>query len=485
MEVRMSIQVLTLEQVCKERAHRPVSLDQEMRDGWLFSTSPTDPTTTAKFHEVLRHLTTTLTLSLPLDQVLSALSNLTMQAMNVDLCVVLLRSQVYNEFRLYAWSPDLSEKGVNVEPVPVDRETLEHLRGASLRGQLPQLSCQQLEALNPLKNVQFETLLPVPLCLGSECLGLLNCYSSTIAHYGAEDELMLTTIATQAALAIKHLQGSDEDALAQKRLLKTLINDLCAGAPDGEEALRRRARIPGFDLSKPHAVTLLELSEDATLQERDTLHSKEERLLIYNAVVREIRQQLEGRYPGSLIDERDNQLICLLNLDKNPAFDQLRVCLDELEQRVRNEHHILLAAGIGSLCHAVGDYQRSYAEAREALEVGQCLYQDGGCAHFNELGAYRYIYKFAQTDTLHDQYQKQIDLIVEYDRRKRTNLLETLEIYLECGGNVAKTSGQLDVHRNTLLQRLERLQKLCDLDLEQCQHRLPLLIALKVYRLRT
>jgi DNA-binding PucR family transcriptional regulator len=86
---------------------------------------------------------------------------------------------------------------------------------------------------------------------------------------------------------------------------------------------------------------------------------------------------------------------------------------------------------------------------------------------------------------LHDQYQKQIDLIVDYERRKRTNLLETLEIYLECGGNVAKTSGQLDVHRNTLLQRIERLQKLCELDLEQCQHRLPLLIALKVYRLRT
>ncbi len=479
----MSIQVFTLEQVCKERAPGPVPLDQETRGDQLFSTSPTG--STAKFHEVLRHLMTTLTLSLPLDQVLSALSAMTMQALNIDLCIVLLRNQVHNEFRLYAWSLDLSEKGVNVQPVHIDAETLERLRIASLHGRLPQLSFRQLEMVNPLKNVQFETLQPVPLCQGNECIGLLNCYSSKITHYSDEDGLMLTTIATQAALAIKHLQGADEDALAQKRLVKTLVNDLCAGALDGEDALRRRARIAGFDLSKPHAITLLELSEDAILQERNALLSKEERLALYNAVIRQIRQHLEGRHPGSLIDERDNQLVCLLNLDKNPSFDQLHACLDGLEQQVRSEYHILLAAGIGNICHVVGDYQRSYAEAREALEVGQCLHQESGCTHFNELGAYRYIYRFAQTDTLHDHYQKQIDLIVEYDRRKRTNLLETLEIYLECGGNVAKTSSQLEVHRNTLLQRLERLQKLCSLDLELCQHRLPLLIALKVHRLRT
>ncbi len=88
-------------------------------------------------------------------------------------------------------------------------------------------------------------------------------------------------------------------------------------------------------------------------------------------------------------------------------------------------------------------------------------------------------------NTIHDQYQYQIDLIVDYDRHKKTNLLDTLETYLEFGGNVTKTSSHLDVHRNTLLQRLERLQKLCKLALEKCQHRLPLLVALKIHKLRT
>ncbi|MBO0794389.1 MAG: helix-turn-helix domain-containing protein, partial [Ktedonobacteraceae bacterium] len=97
----------------------------------------------------------------------------------------------------------------------------------------------------------------------------------------------------------------------------------------------------------------------------------------------------------------------------------------------------------------------------------------------------RYLYRFAHEDTLSDQYQEQVAAIVAYDQRKKTNLLDTLEMYLDCGGNVTRTSTQLQVHRNTLLQRMERLHKLCNLDLEQVQHRFPLLAAIKIHRLRT
>lgn len=103
---------------------------------------------------------------------------------------------------------------------------------------------------------------------------------------------------------------------------------------------------------------------------------------------------------------------------------------------------------------------------------------------FNALGVYRYIYKFASTDTLHDEYQRQISAIAEYDQRKNTHLFETLEAYLECGGNTPKAYNQLNIHRNTMLQRMERLQALCTIDLEEHEHRLPLLVALKVYKLR-
>ena len=56
--------------------------------------------------------------------------------------------------------------------------------------------------------------------------------------------------------------------------------------------------------------------------------------------------------------------------------------------------------------------------------------------------------------------------------------------YLSCGGNIARTAEQLYVHRNTLVQRLDKLQELVGLDPHDSTHWLPLHIALGLWRLR-
>ncbi|TMC20597.1 MAG: histidine kinase, partial [Chloroflexi bacterium] len=134
---------------------------------------------------------------------------------------------------------------------------------------------------------------------------------------------------------------------------------------------------------------------------------------------------------------------------------------------------------------SISDYRRGFAEASEALQMGQNLHREGGVTHFNDLGVYRYLYKIARMDDLRDMYQDQVGRIANYDRRKGTDLLDTLETYLECAGNLTKTSGQLFVHRNTLIQRLERLQSLCDIDLQERSNWLTLQVAIKVYKLRS
>ena len=68
--------------------------------------------------------------------------------------------------------------------------------------------------------------------------------------------------------------------------------------------------------------------------------------------------------------------------------------------------------------------------------------------------------------------------------RKRTTLLHTLETYLSCGGNIARAAEQLYVHRNTLVQRLDKLRELLGLDPHDSTHWLPLHIALGLWRLR-
>ncbi len=441
-------------------------------------------------------LSQTISSGLYLDEMLRSLATLTVQIMEADLCVIMLLDQSKGHLTVRASSPHFNDRVLNFQSIDVDRNVWEKLRelgeasqhANSVREQLPEMNAHSLERLNPLKDSHYKTLLSVPLISGSEHLGLINCYFSKTHRYTSEDSTLLGTIANQVALAIKnsHLV----DMLAQKNLVKGFFDDLMNSTYDLEDSLRQRANFLGCDLSRPHAVAMIEIShmdevaDEGRRQQEIPMPNDDDRLAAHKRISNQIRRRIQDSYPGSLVYEHENLLTCIICLSKDPSGGRLKTWLHDLSRQVRTEHHVDLAISIGNSCHSIADYRRGFAEAREALQMGQELNQDGGITHFNDLGVYRYLYKIAHMDDLRDIYQDQVARIANYDQRKGTDLLTTLETYLECAGNLTKTSSRLFVHRNTLIQRLERLQSLCDIDLQERSNWLTLQVAIKVYKLR-
>ena len=443
----------------------------------------------------------TISSGLYLDEMLRSLATLTLQIIEADLCVIMLMDQAKGRLIVRASSPNLNDRALSLQPIDVDRNVWEQLRDFNTRGQLPELSAHALERLNPLKDSQFKTLLSAPLIAGTEHLGLINCYFSKTRRNTTEDQTLLSTIANQISLAIKnsHLV----DMLAQKNLVKGFFDDLMYGAYDSEDSLRQRANFIGCDLTKPHIIAMIEVAHldesDTSENERpgvfaesssrplsDTLlQTEEDRLMIHKRMSGQIRRRIQDNYPGSVIYERENLLTCIICLSKDPTAARLKTWLRDLSRQMRTENGVRLSIGIGNQCQSISDYRRGFAEANEALQMGQNLNQDGGVTHFNDLGVYRYLYKIARMDDLRDMYQDQVARIANYDKRKGTDLLDTMETYLECAGNLTKASNRLFVHRNTLIQRLERLQSLCDIDLQERSNWLTLQVAIKVFKLRS
>src|SRR5579864_1655363 len=442
----------------------------------------------------------TISSGLYLDEMLRSLATLTVQIIEADLCVIMLMDQAKGRLTVRASSPNLNDRALSFQPIDVDRQVWEKLRDFSSRGQLSEMSAHALERLNPLKESQYKTLLSAPLIDGTEHLGLINCYSIKTRRYASEDQTLLSTIANQIAMAIKnsHLV----DMLAQKNLIKGFFDDLMYGTYDSEDSLRQRANFIGCDLTKSHTVAMIEIAhldesdddEDGRPRASSTstrplaetlLQTEEDRLMIHKRISAQIRRRIQDNYPGSVLYERENLLTCIICLSKDPAAARLKTWLRDLARQMRAEHSVRLSIGIGNQCQNIGDYRRGFAEANEALQMGQSLNRDGGVTHFNDLGVYRYLYKIARMDDLRDMYQDQVARIANYDRRKGTDLLDTLETYLECAGNLTKTSNRLFVHRNTLIQRLERLQSLCDIDLQERSNWLTLQVAIKVFKLRS
>jgi DNA-binding PucR family transcriptional regulator len=85
-----------------------------------------------------------------------------------------------------------------------------------------------------------------------------------------------------------------------------------------------------------------------------------------------------------------------------------------------------------------------------------------------------------------DPYLEKIAALVRHDQSyKRSELLKTLDIFLEHDGSIKDTSESLHVHRNTIIQRLKRIEELCAVDLSQYSTRFVLQSAIMVYQLRT
>ena len=151
----------------------------------------------------------------------------------------------------------------------------------------------------------------------------------------------------------------------------------------------------------------------------------------------------------------NNMLYGIVPLERDDIPDGLRSWLGDLARQVELEQYMHMFTGISSVCNDIGDFRRGFAEAEEALQVGQHLDLQMRSAYFNELGLYRYLYAFACSNNLRDPYLDQIDTIARYDRgRKRSELLDTLELYLEHGCNIKDTAELLAVHRNTIALRL-------------------------------
>ena len=64
-----------------------------------------------------------------------------------------------------------------------------------------------------------------------------------------------------------------------------------------------------------------------------------------------------------------------------------------------------------------------------------------------------------------------------YDRKNKTELLDTLRVYLESGSNAAEAAKKLFIHRNTLYQRMKKIEEIIQVDLKDTRIRLFILMS--------
>ena len=71
-----------------------------------------------------------------------------------------------------------------------------------------------------------------------------------------------------------------------------------------------------------------------------------------------------------------------------------------------------------------------------------------------------------------------VEPLVEHDRERRSDLVQTLKVYFDTGANASEAADRLFLHRNSMLYRLSRVEKLTGLNLKDPRARLALQLGL-------
>lgn len=192
----------------------------------------------------------------------------------------------------------------------------------------------------------------------------------------------------------------------------------------------------------------------------------------------EMLKNLFSPQSGDFVTAVDEQnLIVIKQLEENEGYEQLEAVSGMILDMMNTEVMVNGKIAYGTIVTELKDVSKSYKEAKMALDVGKIFYADKDVVAYNTLGIGRLIYQLPIN--LCKMFIEEIfgeSIPDELDEET----LNTINMFLENNLNVSETARQLYVHRNTLLYRLEKLQKATNLDIRIFDDALTLKIALMV-----
>ncbi len=175
------------------------------------------------------------------------------------------------------------------------------------------------------------------------------------------------------------------------------------------------------------------------------------------------------------IDEKS--IVLIKELDDNASKEDMEEVANTIVDMLNAEAMLKVRVAYGQPVGELKDVSKSYKEAKMALEVGNIFYDYKNVISYGMLGIGRLIYQLPQNLCkifIREIYgDKNPDDIGE-------EILTTVNKFLENNLNVSETSRQLYIHRNTLVFRIEKLQKAIGLDMRVFEDALTFKIALMV-----
>jgi sugar diacid utilization regulator len=316
---------------------------------------------------------------------------------------------------------------------------------------------------------------------------------------GADGVVSLPLRVADAIVGLLHMRARAEPSPVVRRLLVTMIASEVerVRAPDvasetaAADFLRvalGRKPIPREELLARAVELSLDLQDGASVivaRAHPQAPTEEGWRARARAVAERGARAVVGRSIAAL-SERDGAagveiLLLVPGSEESTAARAAEAVLREMESALSG---YTFALGRSRIAEDPGELPRAAGEALLAANVAEGGPQEEALLAFEQTGAYRLLLSAMSENPSELQrfYAETVEPLVAYDEQYETELLQTLETFLEADGNVAGTAQRLFTHRHTIYYRLERVRELTGLDVSSSDGREKLSLGLKAMR---
>lgn len=291
---------------------------------------------------------------------------------------------------------------------------------------------------------------------GDSYLGALVWSRDAVADQGVGDDMDLRTL--ERATHILGLLILKERAVAEasERLSGELLTELMVGSPGLSPTQRARTRARNIDVDRLDLVLVAESPALSSTELSRHLHD-----------IARAHAGLAGEHLG-----RATMIL--------PSDDDDRT-VEQVQQRLRRTlAGPVLVVGERAVNH---DWSRAFSLASRCGDVMRAIGHTDLGATTGRYALYAMVFDTERVRELDRFIAGAIGPLLAYDRRRGTDLVDTLGAYYDHRANVAATARALHVHVNTLLKRLDRAGDILGLDLRH-ENDLELRLGLRLHQLR-
>ena len=300
------------------------------------------------------------------------------------------------------------------------------------------------------------------------------------------DAALMRIVTTLIAQEVDRTRGPER---ASEAAVADFLSDLFSRKLTDRENILARAGELGCDLSEGASVVVARArpqhAEEGDWRARVlTVAWRGARSVERSSLAASIELGPARPRPGAGPDQRpsrpDRELVILVpGFGRDPGHRSAAAVHAEMKGSLEG---YLLAVALSRPASDPVDLHRAAAEALLAANVGEARGQDS--LTFEDTGAYRLLLPAMSEDPTELQrfHEETVAPLVAYDDQYETELVRTLETFLDADGNVARTAERLFTHRHTVRYRLDRVRELSGLDVGSTDGRERLSLGLKSMR---